>query len=69
MSGSETGSEDQGGRPPRGGGGPAGGILNILILAGVAKLYYSKLSTYLAYNDDLMNFYRRSSIAYTGSRI
>ena len=38
MSGSETGSEDQGGRPPRGGGGPAGGILYIIVLAGVTKL-------------------------------
>ena len=66
MSGSETGSEDQGGRPPRGGGGPAGGILYILILAIFPKL---KLLTYLVYNDDLLHFYRRSSIAYTGSRI
>ena len=58
MSGSETGSEDQGGRPPRGGGGPAGGILDIIILAGVTKLTFcfSKLLTYLVYNDDVLIF-------------
>ena len=53
MSGSETGSEDQGGRPPRGGGGPAGGILYIIVLAGVTKL---RLLTHLVHNYNLFEF-------------
>jgi hypothetical protein len=40
MSGSETGSEDQGGRPPRGGGGPAGGDLASRTLVLESKRFY-----------------------------